>query len=423
MTRHQLCQGDCKLWLPQLCMDEKFDTIFADPPDNIGLGYGAYDDRMDDGEYADLLGEWITLFIESARTVWVSFNAKWTATVGAISLGLKDIEVKPCVQTFTFGQNRRTDLGNNHRPLWRFRQTNAPLYPDRIKVESWRQQHGDKRATPGGKVPSDVAEFERPDMLPLPNWTPQDIKCFLGNIDQKGADECWEWKGNQRAGYGRFKFQGKLYGATRLMWRLTYGTDPTGQLVCHSCDNPSCCNPSHLFLGTDADNNQDKEQKGRGNHPKGEDNGLAKLDESTVIDIFTSTESNRDLAAKYGVTDVTVRNIRDRKTWTHVTEKVDMGDVFRFPRVTGNSKQRRKWHPTQLNEGLVERCLNLTTPEHGRVCDPFAGTGTTLRVGKRLRFNTTLIELDPTYCLCIVDEHRFKLREKGKLPRWELDSE
>ena len=85
-------------------------------------------------------------------------------------------------------------------------------------------------------------------------------------------------------------------------------------------------------------------------------------------------------------------------------------DVFRqsltdFPRVTGNSKQRRLWHPTQLNEGLVERCIRLTTPPGAPVLDPFAGTGTTLRVCKRTGNPCTLIELDRGYCEKIAREH------------------
>jgi hypothetical protein len=81
------------------------------------------------------------------------------------------------------------------------------------------------------------------------------------------------------------------------------------------------------------------------------------------------------------------------------------GDVFDFPRVTGNSRQRRSWHPTQLHEGLVDRCLRLTTPPGGRVLDPFAGTGTTLRVCRRAGFACTLVEIDPEYCAWIAEEH------------------
>ena len=74
------------------------------------------------------------------------------------------------------------------------------------------------------------------------------------------------------------------------------------------------------------------------------------------------------------------------------------GDVFDFTRVVGNSKQRRPWHPTQLNEGLVERCVRLTTPPGEPVLDPFGGTGTTLRVCERTGNPCTLVELDPGYC-------------------------
>lgn len=72
--------------------------------------------------------------------------------------------------------------------------------------------------------------------------------------------------------------------------------------------------------------------------------------------------------------------------------------MFDFPRVTGNSKQRHDWHPTQLHEDLVRRCLLLSTRPDDRVLDPFAGTGTALRVCREIGRPCTLIELDRTYC-------------------------
>ena len=81
------------------------------------------------------------------------------------------------------------------------------------------------------------------------------------------------------------------------------------------------------------------------------------------------------------------------------------GDVFDFPRVTGNSKQRRTWCPTQLHEGLVERCIKLTTVTGQRVLDPFAGTGTTLRVCKEMDRPCSLIEYSEPYCRKILEEH------------------
>jgi hypothetical protein len=162
----------------------------------------------------------------------------------------RGLEAKPCVQTFTFGQHCHHDLGNNHRPLLRLRWFDAPLRPDAIRVPSWRQENGDKRADPRGRVP---------------------------------------------------------------------------------------------------------------------------------------------------------------------------GDVFDFTRVVGNSKQRRPWHPTQLNEGLVERCVRLTTPKGEPVLDPFAGTGTTLRVCRPLSYPCTLIEIDKGYCAKIVEEHGMKRSEHAHRALWECE--
>jgi site-specific DNA-methyltransferase (adenine-specific) len=206
-----------------------------DPPDNIGLKYEKYKDRRPREEYLDWLESVILTACNLAPIVWVSFNSKWIFDLGRMVCDFpKGWKVRPCVQTFTFGQARNDDMGYFHRPLWRFMREGATIYPDQTRVESWRLKNGDKRANPDGVVP---------------------------------------------------------------------------------------------------------------------------------------------------------------------------GDWFDFPRVTGNSKQRRKYHPTQLNEGLVDRCIQLSTKPGGRVLDPFAGTGTTLRVCKRLDRSCTLVELDPFYCEELRKEH------------------
>ncbi len=84
------------------------------------------------------------------------------------------------------------------------------------------------------------------------------------------------------------------------------------------------------------------------------------------------------------------------------------GDVFDFPRVVGNSRQRRKWHPTQLNEGLVERCLASCCKAGDTVFDPFMGTGTTLRVCKQLGLQCLTCDIDKFYCERIAAEHVLK---------------
>ena len=232
MNKYEVVNRDCIEYLYEngfstFGSNESFDCIFADPPDNIGLEYNGYVDRVSDEVYYDMLDRWMRAFIRSSRIVWFSYNAKWMNSVGAIVsdmlMCIPNLEARTCIQTFTFGQHRQTDMGNNFRPLLRLKWRDTSLYPDNIRVESERQKMGDKRADPRGRVP---------------------------------------------------------------------------------------------------------------------------------------------------------------------------GDVFDFPRVTGNSKQRRKWCPTQLHEGLVERCIKLSTRPGGTVLDPFGGTGTTMRVCNRIDRSCTICEID-----------------------------
>ena len=162
-SKHRLFNADCMDLLH--VMRGELQCIFADPPDNIGLEYGHYDDNRPVDEYTDWLAALMQLFTTAAVTTWISFNAKWTLAMGEQCQQLLrsriGLQCKPCMQTFTFGQNNKHDFGNCHRPLWRLNHLNAPVYPNQIRVESWRQQHGDPRANPDGKVPGDVFDFSR----------------------------------------------------------------------------------------------------------------------------------------------------------------------------------------------------------------------------------------------------------------------
>lgn len=88
---------------------------------------------------------------------------------------------------------------------------------------------------------------------------------FWDKVDRRGPQDCWEWTAAKDArGYGRVgSKRPRTELAHRVAYRLTKGEIPSGMLVCHSCDNPPCCNPEHLFVGTDADNNKDMHTKGR----------------------------------------------------------------------------------------------------------------------------------------------------------------
>lgn len=84
-------------------------------------------------------------------------------------------------------------------------------------------------------------------------------------VGDGNPDECWEWQGSRRPnGYGLVSYEGQAIGAHRLVWLVTTGELPPDDLhSCHTCDNPPCVNPSHLFLGTNWSNHLDAQLKGR----------------------------------------------------------------------------------------------------------------------------------------------------------------
>lgn len=232
--KYELYNLDC---LKLLDCKRSWTCIFADPPDNIGLKYKGVSDKRPATEYLAWLDVLMERCVKSCEIFWLSFNSRHTPTVGRIAERLATkyaLDVLPCVQIFTFATQQQHDLKDAHRPLWRFTHRGARLYPDSIRVESWRLANGDRRADPRGCVP---------------------------------------------------------------------------------------------------------------------------------------------------------------------------GNVFDFPRVVGNNPQRRAWHETQLHEGLVERAIRLSTARGDSVYDPFGGSGTTLRVCRRLRRSCTLTELSADYCEMIAKEN------------------
>ncbi len=90
------------------------------------------------------------------------------------------------------------------------------------------------------------------------------LERFEEKINKNEKTKCWEWRASTRRGYGLFKYKGKTTSAHRFSWELYNNKIPDGLLVLHKCDNPPCCNPDHLFLGTQKDNVIDMHNKGRG---------------------------------------------------------------------------------------------------------------------------------------------------------------
>lgn len=141
-----------------------YDLVFADPPDNIGLKYEGHNDKMSSDQYRYFCSTLISNAMSiSERGMWISFNARHTLMMASIIEEDGDMEwvVTPCVQTITFGSqiNKPGRLTNNYRPLW-YISWGEPEFNE-VREPSWRQQNGDKRANPRGKLVSDVFDFPR----------------------------------------------------------------------------------------------------------------------------------------------------------------------------------------------------------------------------------------------------------------------
>jgi hypothetical protein len=137
---------------------------------------------------------------------------------------------------------------------------------------------------------------------------------------------CWDWIGHKdKKGYGRILVEGKIQLAHRVSWELANGPVPNGLLVLHRCDNPSCTNPEHLFVGTQKDNIDDMVNKGRDRrgHPilKGIANGATFLSDDDVYAIREWNGSLKEAAAHYRISYGQIWNIRTRRSWKHLPER------------------------------------------------------------------------------------------------------
>lgn len=141
---------------------------------------------------------------------------------------------------------------------------------------------------------------------------------------------CWLWAGARTTnGYGAIRVGGRMARAHRVAWELAYGPIPEGLDVLHRCDVPVCVNPSHLFLGTDSDNQLDASAKGRHGmkrHPERSSfkgrvistRGNAKLTQAQVREIRSLGAGGWSvmvLAQRFSISESNVRAILSRETW------------------------------------------------------------------------------------------------------------
>lgn len=168
----------------------------------------------------------------------------------------------------------------------------------------------------------------------IPPLSASDIRRFRSKVLVGAPDSCWEAKGyRDKDGYVHFKAQNKDLIAHRIAHLLAYG-DPGEFLVCHTCDNPPCCNPFHLFKGTALDNNRDKVKKGRAatgfkngrhTHPestvRGERVNTSKITEAQAreaIMLLAAGVSGASIGRALGITKTSVWAIKTGRNWKHL---------------------------------------------------------------------------------------------------------
>lgn len=152
--------------------------------------------------------------------------------------------------------------------------------------------------------------------------TDSDVARYWAKVDKRSDDECWPWTGATAKGYGRFwlgtRESNHVYQATHVAYFLHYGEEMDGLFACHTCDNHSCCNPLHLWKGTNRENGLDSVSKGRNKYVlpaqrRGDENPQCKITDEQVSMIRSMYAprkfTQQKLADIFGVSREHVRDI------------------------------------------------------------------------------------------------------------------
>jgi hypothetical protein len=141
---------------------------------------------------------------------------------------------------------------------------------------------------------------------------------FKAKVAVCGPNECWEWAGSISGGYGTYRYREKTHKAHRVAFAVETGSWPQG-VVMHTCDNPKCCNPAHLRVGTHQENMTDMKQKGRARSGGvGSSCKLAKLNERAVAEILSTKMQAKDICSRFGIGKSAAYSVLARRTWKHV---------------------------------------------------------------------------------------------------------
>jgi hypothetical protein len=152
--------------------------------------------------------------------------------------------------------------------------------------------------------------------------TENDIHRFEKKVDMQPG-KCWEWRGSLiKDGYGRFWAGRRLLLAHRVAYFIANKQITPGKLILHECDNPSCCNPTHLFEGTQRDNVYDCIRKHRRARLMGESHGRSKFTEEEIAIIRGMHRlfkiPKKQISLWCGVTDTSIHQIITKRHWSHI---------------------------------------------------------------------------------------------------------
>jgi hypothetical protein len=174
---------------------------------------------------------------------------------------------------------------------------------------------------------------------------PDFLDRFWSKVDRRGPDDCWEWTGARAAkGYGRMATHTKgrqaAIGAHRFSYLIHFGPIPPGLFACHTCDNPPCVNPAHLWAGTVQENADDMMAKGRwrpGVHPPQPYRPHGKLSArvGAIRTEYFAGDTQVQLAERYHVSQVSVSKIVRGETYRS-------GEVLPEPRVIAEARRARR---------------------------------------------------------------------------------
>lgn len=195
----------------------------------------------------------------------------------------------------------------------------APDFPS--KPNGLRENKADKlggaNGTKSAQNPTESLQKLPHRNLPVPALSELEAERFWALVDRGLVDNCWNWRGAlSTAGYGRFKLRGKLYLPHRVAYRIACGEivdgpEHHGAVIMHRCDNPRCCNPAHLALGTQLNNVVDMDAKGRGNRSKPR---IFNPTAAQIYEIIHSPKSAYALAEEWGAHPDWINRVR-REHW------------------------------------------------------------------------------------------------------------